>query len=212
MADGAKGFAADDAKDLRPFGLSPPAATVEVTTAAGQGSAAGASISASPCPARATASMSARAIRMTWSSSSAQPLAELPQSAVALRSQKVADFEPIAVSEIRIKTPGAEFSCSRKSRTSGCRRSRSEEKADALTIVTLLKALDSLQTSEFLEPGKIRDPQLSPPLMTIQIRETRVGRSAATSATDELVLDLRIGRLDAARKVFFAQLANDQVF
>ena len=74
-----------------------------------------------------------------------------------------------------------------------------------------MKQLDSLQTSEFLEPSKVRDPQLDPPLVTIQIRETRVGRTAATSATDALVLDLHIGRWDAARKVFFAQLANDEV-
>ena len=39
----------------------------------------------------------------------AQPLAELPRSSVALRSQKVADFEPVAVSEIRIKSPAESF-------------------------------------------------------------------------------------------------------
>ena len=36
VADGAKGFAADDVKDLAPFGLSPPAATIELTTAQGK--------------------------------------------------------------------------------------------------------------------------------------------------------------------------------
>ena len=110
-----------------------------------------------------------------------QPLAELPRSSVALRSQKVCDFEPIAVSEIRIKSPDQSFLLKKES-NEWVQKEPSEEKADAVAVSALLKQLDSLQTSEFLEPQKVRDPKLNPPLVTIQIRETRVGRTAETSA------------------------------
>ena len=129
----------------------------------------------------------------------AGPLSELPRSAVALRSQKVADFEPIAVSQIRIKSPVQNFLLKKES-NDWLQKEPKEENADSLTVATLLKELDSLETSEFLESGKVRNPQLNPPLVTIQLTETHVGRAAASAARDELVLDLEIGRYDMARK------------
>lgn len=207
VADGAQGFAADDAKDLSPFGLSPPYATIEITTAVGKDQPQILHIG-KPVPGKLDRVYARQDDQDDVVILSAQPLAELPQTAVALRSQKVADFEAIAVSEIRIKSPGQSFLL-KKNSSEWLQKEPHEEKADAATIAALLRKIDSLETSEFLDPGKIRDPQLSPPLVTIQIHETRLGRSALTSATDEIVLDLHIGRLDGARKVFYAQLAND---
>jgi Domain of unknown function (DUF4340) len=207
VADGAKGFAADDAKDLSPFGLSPPVATIEVTTAQGKDQPQVLHIG-KPVPGKLDRVYARQGDQDDVVILSAQPLAELPQTAVALRSQKVADFEPIAVSEIRIKSPGHEFLLKKDSKE-WLQKEPHEEKADVATIAALLRKIASLETSEFLDAGKVRDPQLAPPLVTIQIRETRLSRSAPTSAADELVLDLHIGRLDGARKVFYAQLAND---
>ena len=47
--------------------------------------------------------------------------------------------------------------------------------------------------------------------MTIKVWQTATGPTGTTSRQDKLALDLRIGRLDAATKSIFAQLANDEV-
>ena len=133
------------------------------------------------------------------------PLAELPRSSVALRSQKVCDFEPVAVSEIRIKSPGQKFLLKKES-NDWVQKEPSEEKADVVAVAALLKHLDSLQTSEFLDPQKVRDPKLNPPLVTIQLRETRVGRTAKTSATTSSCSTSISAVWTHARKVFYAQL------
>ncbi len=43
------------------------------------------------------------------------------------------------------------------------------EKADPIKVQTFLVRIGSLQTSEFFEAERIRDPGLSPPAMTIKI-------------------------------------------
>jgi hypothetical protein len=207
VADGAKGFAADDAKDLIPFGLSPPVATIELTTAQGKEQPMVLHIG-KPVPGKLDRVYARQDDQDDVIILGSQPLAELPQSAVALRSQKVADFEPNAVSEIRIKSPSHNFLLTKDS-NEWLQKEPAEAKADSATIATLLRKIGSLETSEFLEPGKVREPQLSPPLVTIQLRQSRLGRSADTSANGELVLDLHLGRLDGTRKVVYAQLAND---
>jgi hypothetical protein len=207
VTDGAKGFAADDVKDLRQFGLMPPAATIEITTAHGMDQPLVLHIG-KPVPGKLDRVYARQGDQDDVVILSALALAELPQTAVALRSQKVADFEPIAVNEIRIKAAGQVFLL-KKDSNEWLQKEPHEQKADAATIGALLRKIDSMETSEFLDPAKVRDPQLSPPLVTIQIREARPGRSAETGATDELVLDLHIGRLDGARKVVYAQLAQD---
>ena len=91
-----------------------------------------------------------------------QPLAELPQSAVALRSQKVADFEPIAVSEIRIKSPGQSFLLKKES-NGWLQKEPHEEKADDVTVAALLKKIDSLRNQRVSRAGQDSRPAtLSP--------------------------------------------------
>ena len=209
VADGAKGFVAEDARDLSKYGLSPPSAIVELTTNQEKDKPLVLEIG-KPVPNQPDRIYVRQGDQDDVVVVNAQPLAELPQSSIALRSQKVSDFAPIAVSEIRIKTPTQSFLLKKES-NEWIQKEPREEKADAHTVAALLKQLESLQTSEFLTPDKVRDPKLNPPLSTIQIRETRLGRTAATTTIDELVLDLHIGRLDAARKVFYAQLDKDEV-
>src|SRR5262249_15593528 len=122
----------------------------------------------------------------------------------------VAEFVPAAVSEIRIQSRSLKFLLKKES-NQWMQKEPFEEKADPITIATFLRRIDELQSGEFLELAKVRDPQLSPPLVTIQIRQTNVGRRAQLSEPDALVLDLRLGRFDVAQKVCFAQLANDEV-
>ena len=68
VADGAKGFVANDVRDFSPYGLSPPSATVELTTTSRRRTSRSYSRSASPCPIIPIAFTCARATRTTWSS------------------------------------------------------------------------------------------------------------------------------------------------
>ena len=208
VSDGAKGFVANDVGDFSPFGLSPPSATIEVRTARYKENPLVLEIG-KPVPDHPDRIYVRRADQDDVVSVNAQPLSELPRSAAGLRSQKVADFEPVAVSQIKIKSPVQNFLLKKES-NDWVQKEPKEEKADSLTVATLLKHLEGMQTSEFLDPSKVRDPQLKPPLVTIQLTETRVGRAAASASIDEVVLDLQVGRYDQARKVCFARLANDE--
>jgi hypothetical protein len=209
VTDGASGFAADDVRDFSPYGLSPPAATVELT-ATGDARHPLVLEIGKAVPGRPDRVYVRQGDQDDVITVDAKPLADLPQTSLALRSKRIADFNPAAVSEIRLKTQTMTFRLEKESNV-WMLKAPHEEKADPVTVLSLLKEIGSMETSEFFEPGKVRDPQVSPPLMTIQIREQGLFRKDSVRDSNELVLDLRLGRYDAARKVFFAQLENDQV-
>ncbi len=209
VTDGPKGFAADDVRDFSPFGLSPPSTTVELTTAQAADHPLVLEIGKA-VPGRSDRVYVRQGDQDDVVTVDAKALADLPQTALALRSKRIADFNPAAISEIRIKSSAFSFRLEKES-NAWIIKEPQQEKADPVTVFSFLKEIDSAQTSEFFEIGKLRDPQVSPPLMTIQLREPGRGRSGPGLDDPELVLDLRIGRYDAARKVFFAQLENDQV-
>ncbi len=209
VADAEKGFVANDVRDLGPYGLSPPAAVVELTTSQEKDKPLVLEIG-KRVPDHPDRVYVRQGDQNDVVMVSEKPLEEIPRTAVSLRSQKVCDFEPIAVSEIRINSPKLSFLL-KKEANGWVQKEPTAEKADGFAVVSLLKQLDALQTSEFLEAERVRDPKLNPPQATIQIRETRVGRTAATSAEGELVVDLHLGRLDAARKILYAQLDRDEV-
>ena len=102
---------------LRPFGLSPPTVTVELTTTR-RPKDRWSCTSASPFPTSPIASTSARATRTTWSSSTPRPWPRFPRPRVALRSQQVADIDPAAVTEIEIQNRAETFAL-KKRRTTG---------------------------------------------------------------------------------------------
>ena len=108
----------------------------------------------------------------------ATPLAELPRSSVALRSQKVCDFEPVAVSEIRIKSPAQTFLLKKES-NGWMQKEPTEEKADNVAVAALLEAARLPANKRVSRScAKCVTHKLNPPLLTIQIRETRVGRTS----------------------------------
>jgi len=209
VVDGPKGFVADDVRDFAPFGLSPPAVTVELATTRGPEEPLVLEVG-KPVPDRADRVYVRQGDQDDVVMVDAKALSEIPQAAIALRSQQVADLDPAAVTAIEIKTRAHTFAL-KKGPADWELTAPRQEKGDAITVQSFLRRLDSLQTSEFLEPTKVRRPDLDPPAMTIKIWQTPPGLSGTTSEPDKPVLDLRIGRLDAVTKTVFAQLANDDV-
>jgi hypothetical protein len=203
VTDGAKGFVADDVSDYTPFGLVKPQATVELTTTRASDPPVvlhvGNAVARNPDRVYVRQGDQNDVVTVD-----AKPVSEIPQSAWALRSQKVADVDAAAVTEIEIKSKDLAFRI-KKDLDGWMLTEPAQEMADAVQVQSLLRHLDALKTSEFFEAGKIRDPGLSPPAMTIRVRQSMPGSKSA----EELALDLRIGKYDALRKVLYAQLAND---
>jgi hypothetical protein len=200
VTDGEKGFVADDVQDLARFGLTTPAVSVELVTNRPSSQIlvlhVGKEVPDLPDRVYVRQGDQNDVVMVD-----AKALGEIPKSALALRSQQVSDFRVAEVSRIQVQSGNQTYSLKRDS--TGWRLSAPrEEKADQGAVNALLERLDSLQTSEFLDPRKVRNAQVDPPLMTIKIWQI---------SSEEPALALRIGHYDLARKAIYAQLENDDV-
>jgi hypothetical protein len=209
VVDGPKGFAADNVRDFAPFGLTAPAITVELTTTRPADGPLVLHVG-KPVPGREDRVYVRQGDQDDVVIVDAKALSEIPQSATALRSRQVADIDVAAVSAIQIQTRSHTFVL-KKEVTDWELTSPQREKADPSRVQALLRKIDSLQTSEFMEPTKVRQPELAPPAMTIKVWQAAPGGDNSTSKVDNPALDLRLGRHDPVAKMVLAQLANDDV-
>jgi Domain of unknown function (DUF4340) len=208
VVDGEKGFVADNVRDFAPFGLAGSEMTVELTTIRP---------SERPLVLHVGKTVPDRPDRVYVRQGDqddvvivdAKALSEVPTSAVALRSQKVADIELGAVTKIEIQARSDTFSLNRGP-TSWELSAPRKEKADTASVMSFLSRIDGLQTSEFFQANQLANPELDPPVMTVKIWEKKRAQ-ASTSSPEELPsLVLRFGRHDLLRKVIFARLENDE--
>jgi hypothetical protein len=216
IMDGPKGFVADNVKDFAPFGLAEPAATVELTMMHDERATVPASVEpmvlhvGKPVPDRPERVYVRQGGQDDVVAVDARALTELPRTAIALRDQHVVDIEPAAVTEIQIQARDRLFAL-KKEPDGWVLTSPRAEKADALKVDALLHQIDAIQTSEFLEPNKVRAPELNPPVMTIKIWQRSPAGAGDTENTGELAVNLHIGRHDRLLKTLFAQLDKDSV-
>ncbi len=170
VTDGAKGFVADNVTDFAPFGLDPPQATVELTTTRASDPPLVLHVG-KPVPGRIDRVYVRQGDQNDVVTVDSKAVAEIPQSTLALRSQQIAEIDVAAVTQIEIKSRNLSFRIDKE--PDGWKVIEpNPEKADTVKVQSLLRQIDSLKTSEFLELGKIRDPGLSPPGMTIQIHQS----------------------------------------
>jgi len=209
VVDGSSGYVADDVHDFAPFGLASPAVTVELKTTRGSEEPLVLHVG-KPVPGRPDRVYVRQGDQDDVVVVDAKALAEIPQTAVALRSQQVADIEPAAVTAIQFQTKDHTFAL-KKGPTDWELTAPQQETADAIQVQSFLRRIGSLETSEFFEPTKVRNPELAPPAMTIKIWQASPGGSESSSGPDKPRLDLRIGRHDAVTKTLLAQLENDDV-
>ncbi|MBV8677415.1 MAG: DUF4340 domain-containing protein [Planctomycetaceae bacterium] len=119
----------------------------------------------------------------------------------ALRGQRVADINPRRVESIRIEQPGRVFELTRTP-TGWKLVQPTEGKADTASVQALVLRLGELRASEFLEPEAVVQPDLEPPLMTLEVKQ-------ATGPKDKVVTRLQLGRHDALRKTVYARIEGD---
>jgi hypothetical protein len=209
VADGAKGFCADNVRDFAPFGLAPPAVTVELTTTRASDPPLVLEVGKT-VPGHPDRVYVRQADQDDVVMVDGKALSEIPQSALSLRSRQIADIDPAIVTDIQIQTKDLTFALT-KDATGWELTSPTREKADTIVARSFLNKLSALETSEFFEPKRIRDSGLSPPEMTIKIWQRAPGAAGAAAQPGPPAFDLRIGRYDAVRKSVFAQLENDEV-
>jgi hypothetical protein len=209
VLDGANGFVADDVKDFAPFGLAEPTATVELMTTSPGGEPMVLHVG-KPVPDRPQRVYVRQGGQDDVVAVDAKALAELPRTTIALRDQRVVDIDPAAVTAIEIQARDRLFVLKKESAGWALTSPRAE-KADGLKVDVLLKQLDAIQTSEFLEPTKVRNPELDPPLMTIKIWQYSRAGTGDGSTGNEPDVNLHIGRHDRLLKSLFARLDKDSV-
>jgi len=196
---GPDGYVADNVKDFAPFGLAPPVVTVElVTTRAGNEQRV--LEIGKPVPGHTDRVYVRQADQDDVVEVEARAVTEIPSNSIPLRAKQVIDIDPTAVTRIEVATQANTFSLE-KGRTDWLLTHPTKENADDASIQSFLSKLDTLQTSEFLQPKQVSNTGLDPPLMTIKVWERGL---------DEPTAQLLIGRHDLLRRTVYAQLPNDQ--
>ncbi|HZW30491.1 MAG TPA: DUF4340 domain-containing protein [Isosphaeraceae bacterium] len=211
-----KGFVADNVKDFTPFGLTEPRFTVELKTDRPEDEPVVLDVGklVPDQPDRAYVRQGGQDDVVVVN---AKALGEIPESPTSLRSQQVTELVPGAVTAIEVRTRSDIFRLTRDA--SGWElTSPTPARADTPAVQAFLNQLANLQSSEFLEPEKVPDQQLDPPVMAITIRQAGPGpvRRGAPAAersgpTSVPVLSLQLGRHDILRKTIFARLEGDRV-
>ncbi len=211
VAEPPAGFVADDVKDAARFGLDRPPIEVELTTtepdARTLGLLVGKAIPNEPERVYVRQGDQDDVVAVE-----SRALSEIPVDATSLRSQEVAEIVPAAVDRIEIQTI-RDVHKLQKERGGWRITAPRTEKADGQTVNAFIARIADLQTSEFLEPSKVPNPLLDPPVMRIKVWQAAAKRPGASAAEADPppVLNLRLGRQDVARKTVFARLEGDNV-
>lgn len=216
VLDGDKGFVADDVKDLAPYGLAPPEATVELFTADESGAPVVLHVGKKPADHPDSVYVQ-RGGQDDVLMVSDRFLSEIPKDSIALRAQDVADIVPAAVSKVEIKAIGTTFTLVKQA-SGWALRSPREETADPELVRSLLTAIRDMKTSEFLPFRSVIEPSLDPPVMDVQVWQSpsspdaaATKREPADGAGESLAFHLRIGRHDRLKKTVYGQVEGDSV-
>ena len=220
--DGAKGFIADNVTDFAPYGLERPSASIELSTSADPDSPLILHIGKA-APDHPNRLYVRRGDQDDVLLVSDAFLSEIPRTTTAFRAQNVTDINPSAVRDIQIEAGKTTFKL-RRVRDGWSLTAPRSERADNAVVQLLLKQLDALQASEFLEPARVLEPGLDPPAMLLklwqggpgEVRPRASGPGSTGSATAEPPsvppdLNLRIGRHDVLKKTVYGRLDGDDM-
>ena len=129
------------------------------------------------------------------------------------RSAKVADIIPARVVRVAVEaSDGSKIEATRRG-NDWLVESPNPAQGDRQAIQDFLKSLSQLETSTYLGPASLADSGVATPSITLKAWQAYEPRDRVNVASPDpkgdLVLDLRIGRRDLARKSIYAQVAGD---
>lgn len=202
-------FAADDVTDFAPYGLDEPRATIELDSASDPSNPTVLMIGKSPAdePGRVYVR---RGDQDDVALVDARFLSEIPVDALGFRSQHVAEVAPPAAYKIEVKTPIGLFALARD--PSGWKlTSPQTHKADTFLVESLLGEIDALQTSEYLDPKRVLDAGLEPPLITLKVWQVDLADARNRLVPNDAPpsVELEIGRHDVLKKSVYGRLPGD---
>lgn len=208
------GFVADGVMDLAPYGLDHPSMTLTITPYAGHGQPQTVKVGAA-VPGKPDVRYAIRSDQDDVVLLDVKRLRESYPGPVALRSKKVADFQPRLASRLKVETPGRTFDLVRDGEGWRLEGAPARE-ADRASVQNLISRLGDLAASEILEPARVPNAGLDPPSFHVQVwqseRPASAGASASASAAEGAPrADFRLGRHDQVRKTVYAQIAGDDM-
>jgi hypothetical protein len=196
-----EGFVADDAHDLRPYGLEAPMMTVTLTAKDGRAQVAE---FGKGLPQREGFAYARRAVQDDILALDVSKVAPIGNSPNPFRSQHIFSFDPRRVDHIVIEDRPRKITHElTRSREGWSVAKPLPGPADFQTIAVLIKALRDAQASEFFERGQVPDNGLDSPSMIISISEQPAPGNPAKPVT------LKIGKRDPLKKVVYAQTEGD---
>ncbi|AMV38930.1 DUF4340 domain-containing protein [Planctomyces sp. SH-PL62] len=204
----AGGFVAQGIEDFAPFGLAPPAASIELKAVATGADPVVLDIGGSP-PDHPDRVYVRKAGRDAVVAVDGKFLAEIPADLKALRSRRIAAINPAAVRRIEIDSPLGLFGIE-LDKIGWSLTAPAAARADRGQVETLLKRVEELQATEFFDPAAVPDSGVETPSVRLRIWQESpnlAGGAASTAGEPTFALDL--GRHDLLRKVVFARTAGD---
>ncbi len=208
VADGEKGFVADNVTDLVPYGLDKPSLTFTVTPKPGRGVGQTFHLG-KPAP-KSDGGARYYARRDDQDDVvlvDATLLKDIGANPIDLHSKRLAEINPARVDYLRLTSDGVAVSVA-KVGNSWARVTPLADRADAKAIDDMLKKLVEIEASELFAPGAAPDPQLEKPWGVLEVWEG-VKPSQEKGLTTPPVLSLKIGRRDALRKTAYCQTEGD---
>lgn len=212
VLDGAFGFVADDVRDLAPFGLDTEHALQVTITPALSGAKPQTLLIGKPAPDREGRVYAKRADQDDVVLVSSKGLGQVGVDPNALRSKRIADFDPNLAAFIRIKDGGQTFDLSRSTR-GWTILEPVKEPADEDTVSRLLRALTELEASVFFEPAKVASSNLDPPAAHLELWQVPPGErlrdEPAIEPKGKPSVNLALGRHDVGKRSVFGRSGSD---
>jgi hypothetical protein len=214
VAEGAKGYVADNVRDLAPYGLDHPELTLTLKTSWGGGETQVVQIG-KPAKDQPDLAYAKQQDQDDVVLVSVKELRDLGKGKNALRSKRVANLNPARAGFIELHAFDRDFRLARSS-AGWTLLGPKPEKTDKTYVENLLRQLAEAQTSDFFEPSAIANskPSLDPPKMTVKVWELASGENLPGEPPGEPpkeapAVNLEIGRLDPLKKTLFARIAGD---
>jgi hypothetical protein len=213
VADGAKGYVAEDVRDLAAYGLDHPQLTITLTPTKGKPQIV---VIGKNVPGKTDRAYARRADQDDVVLVDTRTLRDLATKPNSLRSQRIADLDLEKIDYLEINEGPLVHALALQ--RGGWREIKpSVGEADDLAVRTLLAKLNDAQTSEFRDPTKVKNTGLDHPTWIIKVWQGALTGSARTNdeppavPKGEPVLSLRLGRRVADAKIIYAQLEGDPV-
>lgn len=213
VAEGEKGFVADNVQDLSKYGLDKPEMTIQLTTAWGGGEIQKIYVG-KPVPDKKDLVYAMQDPQDDVVMINGKEIRDLAKGRNSLRSKRISILNPTRAVFIELHASQRNYRLSRSS-SGWTLLGEKPEKADEATVNKMLTTLAGAQTSDFFEPKAIAKPGLDPPRTVLKVWEAESSdnlpsKPETAPPAGEPILTLEIGYYEPVMKALFVRIPGDQ--